>query len=124
MSFDWFGNRIAIVSEDQKISIYKQIDNQWIVDHPKWDTGHQGPIWKIKWAHPSFGNIIATCSYDKTVIIWEEKKKNHHLKKTWEKKLILSDFNDSVEDIKFAPSHFDFKLAAVSSDGFASIYDF
>lgn len=37
---------------------------------------HDGPIWKVKWAHPDFGNILATCSYDKSVNIWEERKSN------------------------------------------------
>ena len=39
-------------------------------------TAHDGPIWKVKWAHPDFGDIIATCSYDKIVNIWEERKQN------------------------------------------------
>jgi len=33
---------------------------------------HTGAIWKIKWAHPEFGQILASCSFDKTVRIWEE----------------------------------------------------
>lgn len=30
MSFDWFGNRIAIATENQRISIYKRHKNKWI----------------------------------------------------------------------------------------------
>ena len=97
MSFDWFGNRIAIATENQQISIFKQNQyNEWIQEYENWNSGHSGPIWKIKWAHPSFSNIIATCSYDRTVILWEEKQKSQREEKTWEKKLILSDFKDSV----------------------------
>lgn len=29
-------------------------------------------MWKLAWAHPEFGQILASCSFDKTVIIWEE----------------------------------------------------
>lgn len=29
-------------------------------------------MWQVCWAHPKFGNIIASCSYDKRVIIWKE----------------------------------------------------
>ncbi len=76
MSFDWFGNRIAIALENQLITIYKFEKEKWILDTEKFDSGHTGPIWRIKWAHPSFGNIIATCSNDTTIVIWEEKKKN------------------------------------------------
>lgn len=33
---------------------------------------HTGAVWQVCWAHPKFGNIIASCSYDKRVIIWKE----------------------------------------------------
>ena len=33
---------------------------------------HDGPVWQLAWAHPMFGNLIASCSYDKKVIIWKE----------------------------------------------------
>ena len=35
---------------------------------------HDGPIWRIRWAHPKFGSLLATCSHDKCVRVWEEKK--------------------------------------------------
>ena len=28
---------------------------------------HKGPVWEVAWAHPKFGNILASCSYDRTV---------------------------------------------------------
>ena len=28
---------------------------------------HEGPVWQVSWAHPSFGNLIASCSYDHKV---------------------------------------------------------
>jgi protein transport protein SEC13 len=33
---------------------------------------HDGPVWQVAWAHPKFGNILASCSYDNKVIIWKE----------------------------------------------------
>ena len=33
---------------------------------------HSGSIWRVSWAHPEFGQVLATCSFDRTVIIWEE----------------------------------------------------
>ena len=29
MSFDWFGKRIAIVTKNQRISIYKLVNERW-----------------------------------------------------------------------------------------------
>ena len=35
--------------------------------------GHTGSVWKVCWAHPVYGQgILASCSADKTVKIWEE----------------------------------------------------
>ena len=33
---------------------------------------HSGSVWKVTWAHPEFGQIVATCSFDRTAVIWEE----------------------------------------------------
>lgn len=33
---------------------------------------HDGPVWQIAWAHPQYGNILASCSYDRTVMVWKE----------------------------------------------------
>ena len=35
---------------------------------------HEGPVWQVAWAHPKFGSILASCSYDGSVIIWQEDK--------------------------------------------------
>ncbi|GAA0157146.1 transporter [Lithospermum erythrorhizon] len=37
---------------------------------------NQGPVWQVGWAHPMFGSILASCSYDGKVIIWKERKQN------------------------------------------------
>jgi hypothetical protein len=31
-----------------------------------------GPVWQISWAHPKFGTLLASCSYDGSVIIHKE----------------------------------------------------
>ena len=33
---------------------------------------HSGAIWKVTWAHPEFGRVLATSSFDRTIAIWEE----------------------------------------------------
>lgn len=30
-------------------------------------SSHEGPVWQVAWAHPKFGNILASCSYDRKV---------------------------------------------------------
>ena len=43
---------------------------------------HEGPAWQVDWAHPKFGSILASCSYDRKVkstalksytYLWKEK---------------------------------------------------
>lgn len=40
---------------------------------------HEGPVWQVAWAHPKFGSILASCSYDRKVYVWKEVNTN-----TWE----------------------------------------
>ena len=36
---------------------------------------HSGSVWRVTWAHPEFGQVLATCSFDRTGAIWEEQGK-------------------------------------------------
>ena len=29
-------------------------------------------MWRVTWAHPEFGQVIATSSFDRTAAVWEE----------------------------------------------------
>ena len=33
---------------------------------------HYGSVWRVTWAHPEFGQVLATCSFDNTAAVWEE----------------------------------------------------
>jgi protein transport protein SEC13 len=64
LNYDWYGKRLAAITSDRKILMYRKQDNG------KWEkynefsgmNGHLGPVWKIKWAHEFLGSIVATCS--------------------------------------------------------------
>jgi WD40 repeat protein len=43
---------------------------------------HDGPVHALAWAHPSFGSILASCSFDGKVFIWKE---NDGPQKGWSK---------------------------------------
>jgi WD40 repeat protein len=61
MSFDWFGKRLAVVTAELKIKIYEKNDlNLW--EKTADFKGHDGPIWKVRWSHPDYGSMIATCN--------------------------------------------------------------
>ena len=69
-------------------------------------SGHQGPVWQVAWAHPKFGVLLASCSYDGSVIIFRESPQNQWAK-VYEHK-----FHDaSVNSISWAPAEFGLILA-------------
>lgn len=107
-----------------------------------WKT-HAGSVWKVNWAHPEFGQILATCSFDRTAAIWEEIGRIIHQlifvilpylnfvnavgetgnaaqsknQSHWVKRTSLVDSRTNVTDIKFAPKHMGLLLAMCSADG-------
>jgi len=70
--FDYYGRYLATCSSDATIKIWEIEENSQNLISVL--TGHEGPVWQVAWAHPKYGNIIASCSYDRKVIIWREKK--------------------------------------------------
>lgn len=133
ISFDWYGNRIATCSSDRKVKIfYKITATEWKKIYEF--TAHDAEVRKVKWAHPDFGSIIATCSYDKSVIVWEEPKlrmirvegllmPKENENNSWIYKTKLLDSKESIEDIKFAPKHLGLMLATASAEGIFRIYE-
>lgn len=104
---------------------------------------HGGPIWRLSWAHPEFGlfivispsvdfqcgitgNLIASCSEDRSVGIWEEQlsvSRTVEAKERWIIKARLSDGKKAINDVKFAPKHLGLKIAAACADGAVRVYD-
>jgi len=120
--YDFYGKRIATCSSDQRIKVWDLNDqNEWICSC-EWKA-HSGSVWKVAWAHPEFGQVLASCSFDRTVCIWEEELDTKGGKNRWSKRATLVDSRDSVQDIKFAPRHLGLRLATCSSDGFVRIYE-
>lgn len=117
MKFDFYGKRLCTCSSDEMIKIWNLQDGEY-KQSASW-KGHNGAIWKVEWAYPGFGQIIASCSFDRSVNIWEEIKEND-----WQKKASLLDSQTkSVQDIKFAPFHIGLILATLSLDGHIRIYE-
>jgi len=123
--FDFYGRRFASCSTDRSIKVF-----DFNEDTEKWDStdissAHDNQILRLDWAHPEFGQLIASCSDDKTVHIREEQEENPGgtQKSRWTKKATLSDSKDAVRDVKFSPRHLGLKLAAASADGYVRIYE-
>lgn len=109
---DYYGLRLATCSSDNSVKIF-DIKNggQTLAADLK---GHGGPVWQCSWSHPRFGSILASCSYDRKVIIWKEAGE-------WIKWYEYNNHDSSVNAVAFAPPEHGLALACGSSDGSISV---
>ncbi|WAR26078.1 SEC13-like protein [Mya arenaria] len=61
-------NSIDTAHEDMIVFDVKGGQQRLIIDL----RGHEGPVWQLAWAHPMYGSLIASCGYDRKVILWKE----------------------------------------------------
>jgi len=124
VAYDFYGRRMATCSSDQKVKIFDQDSSGNWVCTASWQS-HHGSVWKVTWAHPEFGQVIATCSFDRSAKVWEEivGEKGEGGQNHWVVKTSLVDSRTSVTDVKFAPKHLGLMLATSSADGVVRIYE-
>jgi protein transport protein SEC13 len=79
--------------------------------------GHEGPVWQVSWSHPKFGVILASCSFDGSVLIHRETRPRE-----WSLLHAARHLHESsVNGVAFAPHEFGLIAAAASSDGRVSV---
>jgi protein transport protein SEC13 len=72
----------------------------------------------VAWAHPKFGSLLASCSYDSKVLLWKEENG------VWTLIKEHAVHGASVNAISWAPHEYGLMLACASSDGKVSILSF
>ncbi|KAL3230168.1 Protein transport protein SEC13 [Nakaseomyces bracarensis] len=113
---DYYGKKLATCSSDKTIRIFEvEGESQKLVDTL---TGHEGPVWRVDWAHPKFGTILASCSYDGKVIIWKEENDR------WSQIAVHAVHTASVNSVQWAPHEYGALLLVASSDGKVSVVEF
>ena len=113
---DYYGKRLATCSSDKTIKIFEvDGDSYRLVETLQ---GHEGPVWRVDWAHPKFGTILASCSYDGKVIIWKEENGR------WSQVATHAVHSASVNSVRWAPHEYGIMLLCASSDGKVSILEF
>lgn len=120
VAMDYYGKRLATASSDTTIKIIGvSSSGGGQQQHLATLSGHQGPVWQVAWAHPKFGSILASCSYDGRVIIWKE---NPAAPNDWSQAHLFTDHKSSVNSISWAPHDLGLCLACGSSDGNISVF--
>lgn len=76
IAMDWYGRRLASCSIDRLIRIYRRVHEPSggikLVEESVLPVNHTAAILRLAWAHPEFGQVLASCSCDRTVIVYEE----------------------------------------------------
>lgn len=116
---DYYGKRLATSSSDKTIKIFEVdgTDNYRLVETL---VGHHGPVWQVAWAHPKFGSILASCSYDGKAIIWKEVPETQQ----WSIIAEHAIHQASVNSVSWAPHELGALLLCTSSDGKVSVVEF
>ncbi len=117
MQYDYYAKRLATCSSDRTIRIFDISGD--IYHNSATITGHEGPVWQVAWAHPKFGNVLASCSYDGSVLVHRETSPN-----TWTKVYEYRFHDCSVNSIAWSPHEYGLILACGSSDGHVSILEY
>ncbi|GAU91227.1 hypothetical protein RvY_03528 [Ramazzottius varieornatus] len=112
--FDHFGTSLATCSSDRLIKIFQVQKDEHAgqtFSHVADLKGHEDAVWQVSWAFPLHGTVLASCGYDRKIIIWRQDGRQ------WS--IVYEYVHDSpVNCISFAP--FDLgrlMLAAGASDG-------
>ncbi|KAJ6470271.1 WD40-repeat-containing domain protein [Mycena vitilis] len=139
-SYDFYGLRLATCSLDQRIKLWQldETNGSWALEDD-WKA-HDAAVSKISWAHPEFGTIIASASFDRTVKVWEQTSgvglpdsqqvavngnggSASQSTSRWIERAVLPEARGTVRAVEFAPHHFGLKLASISSDNHLRIYE-
>ncbi|KZZ96768.1 protein transport protein SEC13 [Moelleriella libera RCEF 2490] len=115
---DYYGRKLATCSSDRTIKIF-EIDgeSQRLIETLK---GHEGAVWSVSWAHPKFGNILASAGYDGKVFVWKEQGQNNQ----WQRIYDFPSHKASVNVVAWSPHEAGCLLASASSDGNVSVLEF
>jgi len=114
---DYYGKRLATASSDRTIRIADIREGEDPVATATL-KGHDGAVWQVAWAHPKFGSILASCSYDGRAVIWKEEQRAQWVK-VYESRVSAQ---ASVNSVAWAPYQVGLVLAAGCSDGRVFIF--
>lgn len=120
---DYYGRRLATCSSDKTIKIF-EIDGE---SHRLTETlkGHEGAVWCVSWAHPKYGILLASSSYDGRVHIWRESPAQISSQPPqWSLVFQSRDHTASVNMVSWSPPDLGCLLACASSDGNVSVLEF
>ena len=153
VAYSHCGRRLATCGSDQRITVWNKCSSSGVAPGSAaaatvaaaaaggWTraaawAAHCGPVWRVAWAPPAFGAILASASADHTVLLWEEcvpasasaaaaaaAGGGAAPAPVWQQRAQLNDARGGVRAVCWAPRHLGLRLAAGSADGGVRVYE-
>ena len=112
---DLFGTLLATGGSDGGIAIYTRDAGGFSLAKVI-PMAHAGPVWKVAWAHPRFGPLLASCGYDRRAVLWLGSGGD------WAPLYAYKGYLGSVNVVAFAPQEHGLMFASAGSDGSVTIH--
>jgi len=111
---DYYSRKLATASSDRTVKVWDALGAGW--GHAATLSGHEGPVWQVAWAHPMFGVLLASCSYDGKVMVHREAPPG-----VWTPIHEQCAHDASVNSLAWAPHEYGLVLGCASADGTVSL---
>ncbi|CAD8158306.1 unnamed protein product [Paramecium pentaurelia] len=127
IAFNQNGSRFAIASSDQTLRIFNKVDGKWEKSSEfKFSCSN---AWKVKWADPKFGQLIAISSQSKGIQVWEEKKQylensngQKQITTVWKQRSLTLEKTELIVDIQFGSKSNGLLLVIAFADGIVQVH--
>merc|ERR1712151_11774 len=116
---DYYGCKLATCSSDRTIKIFN-VSNGTYTQTATIQNTECGPIWSVAWSHPKYGSVLASCSFDGSILIHREQRSSNN--SSWIPVATHKNLHESsVNSVSFCPHQYGLIVAGASSDGTVSI---
>ncbi|KAE8537589.1 hypothetical protein D1P53_006297 [Cryptococcus gattii VGV] len=149
LTYDYYGERLATCSADQRIKIFRKDENGKWAEEANWKA-HDAPILHLSFSHPIHGSLLASCSHDRTIRIWEEpsttataaaaaaaasfsssrspptfpSSTSASTSRAWLERGILTGPTGAIRSVQFGPPDpaFGLRVASIATDGYLRVH--
>lgn len=127
---DHYGKRLATASSDHRVRVFDVETRRLVVElgrrngPPIGRDGHAGAIWAVAWAHPKYGQVLASAGEDKLVLIWRGPRLSDSTGETEDDYWNVIGRHDSQGPViaaAFSPWEYGLQLATASCDGIVTV---
>ncbi|KAJ7528857.1 hypothetical protein O6H91_15G023200 [Diphasiastrum complanatum] len=122
-AWNYCGERLAVGTGEGAIQVWEKErgggGSSFSCIH-KWQA-YNGPVVKIIWGSPEYGDVVASSSTDGNISLWEEIEENDQ--STWRKCTQFEEPHTAALDFQFGNCLTGLKLVVAWADGRVKVYD-